>query len=66
MIEKPRITTYLNPAGGWDALHAVAKSLARQRAVAIGGRTLLRANQESAKKPFKKVHETLFLRGLRY
>ncbi|MEH7872146.1 FdhF/YdeP family oxidoreductase [Rhizobium laguerreae] len=41
----PGIRPYDHPAGGWDALKAVAKTLARQQIVAQGSRTLLKANQ---------------------
>lgn len=41
----PGITPYDHPAGGWDALRAVAKTLAHQQIVAQGSRTLLKANQ---------------------
>lgn len=41
----PGISRYDRPAGGWDALKAVAKTLARQQIAAQGSRTLLRANQ---------------------
>ncbi|TIN69220.1 MAG: FdhF/YdeP family oxidoreductase [Mesorhizobium sp.] len=41
----PGIRPYDHPAGGWDALKAVAKTLAHQRIVAQGSRTLLKANQ---------------------
>lgn len=39
------IEQYDHPAGGWDALKAVAKTLAHQQIVAQGTRTLLKANQ---------------------
>ncbi|MDF1631294.1 FdhF/YdeP family oxidoreductase [Mycoplana sp. MJR14] len=39
------IEPYDHPAGGWDALKAVAKTLAHQQVVAQGSRTLLKANQ---------------------
>jgi len=39
------IEHYDHPAGGWDALKAVAKTLAHQQIVAQGTRTLLKANQ---------------------
>jgi molybdopterin-dependent oxidoreductase alpha subunit len=39
------IEPYSHPAGGWDALKAVAKTLAQQQIVAQGSRTLLKANQ---------------------
>lgn len=39
------IERYDHPAGGWDALKAVAKTLAHQQIVAQGSRTLLKANQ---------------------
>ncbi|MBX4949618.1 FdhF/YdeP family oxidoreductase [Rhizobium binae] len=39
------IEQYDHPAGGWDALKAVAKTLAHQQIVAQGSRTLLKANQ---------------------
>jgi molybdopterin-dependent oxidoreductase alpha subunit len=39
------IQRYDHPAGGWDALKAVAKTLAHQQIVAQGSRTLLKANQ---------------------
>ncbi|MBY5814515.1 FdhF/YdeP family oxidoreductase [Rhizobium leguminosarum] len=39
------IEKYDHPAGGWDALKAVAKTLAHQQIVAQGSRTLLKANQ---------------------
>ncbi len=39
------IERYDHPAGGWDALKAVAKTLAHQQIVAQGTRTLLKANQ---------------------
>ncbi|ESZ24057.1 FdhF/YdeP family oxidoreductase [Mesorhizobium sp. L2C084A000] len=41
----PGILRYDHPAGGWDALKAVAKTLARQQIAVQGSRTLLRANQ---------------------
>ncbi|MRG55338.1 FdhF/YdeP family oxidoreductase [Phyllobacterium sp. SYP-B3895] len=47
-MKKPRpkgIARYDHPAGGWDALKAVAKTLAHQQIVAQGSRTLLKANQ---------------------
>ncbi|ASP98436.1 CbbBc protein [Sinorhizobium meliloti] len=44
--QRPRgIEQYTHPAGGWDALKAVAKTLAHQQIVAQGSRTLLKANQ---------------------
>ncbi|WP_027055224.1 FdhF/YdeP family oxidoreductase [Mesorhizobium erdmanii] len=39
------IARYSHPAGGWDALREVAKTLAHQRIIAQGSRTLLKANQ---------------------
>jgi molybdopterin-dependent oxidoreductase alpha subunit len=39
------IELYNQPAGGWDALKAVAKTLARQQIAAQGSLTLLKANQ---------------------
>ncbi|OWV73826.1 CbbBc protein [Rhizobium sp. R339] len=39
------IEQYDRPAGGWDALKAVAKTLAHQQVVAQGAMTLLKANQ---------------------
>jgi molybdopterin-dependent oxidoreductase alpha subunit len=39
------IRPYDSPAGGWDAVKSVAKSLAHQQIVAQGSRTLLKANQ---------------------
>ncbi|MBX4897059.1 FdhF/YdeP family oxidoreductase [Rhizobium bangladeshense] len=39
------IEQYDHPAGGWDALKAVARTLADQRVVAQGTMTLLKANQ---------------------
>jgi len=39
------IEQYDQPAGGWDALKAVAKTLAHQHVVAQGSMTLLKANQ---------------------
>jgi molybdopterin-dependent oxidoreductase alpha subunit len=39
------IEQYDHPAGGWDALKAVAKTLVHQQIVAQGSRTLLKANQ---------------------
>lgn len=39
------IERYDHPAGGWDALKAVAKTLAHQQIVAQGTLTLLKANQ---------------------
>ncbi|MBB3456439.1 molybdopterin-dependent oxidoreductase alpha subunit [Rhizobium sp. BK313] len=39
------IEQYDHPAGGWDALKAVAKTLAHQQVVAQGTMTLLKANQ---------------------
>lgn len=39
------IERYSHPAGGWDALKAVAKTLAHQQVVAQGTMTLLKANQ---------------------
>jgi molybdopterin-dependent oxidoreductase alpha subunit len=39
------IEQYDQPAGGWDALKAVAKTLAHQQIVAQGTKTLLKANQ---------------------
>ncbi|MGO6707448.1 FdhF/YdeP family oxidoreductase [Rhizobium leguminosarum] len=39
------IEQYDRPAGGWDALKAVAKTLAHQQIVAQGSKTLLKANQ---------------------
>ena len=44
--ERPEgIEKYDHPAGGWDALKAVAKTLAHQQIVAQGTMTLLKANQ---------------------
>ncbi|MFC5758562.1 FdhF/YdeP family oxidoreductase [Rhizobium sp. GCM10022189] len=39
------VESYEHPAGGWDALKAVAKTLKHQQIVAQGSATLLRANQ---------------------
>ncbi|MBY2918779.1 FdhF/YdeP family oxidoreductase [Rhizobium leguminosarum] len=39
------IERYDHPAGGWDALKAVVKTLAHQQIVAQGSKTLLKANQ---------------------
>ncbi|MDQ0323910.1 molybdopterin-dependent oxidoreductase alpha subunit [Pararhizobium capsulatum DSM 1112] len=39
------IESYDHPAGGWDALKSVARTLARQQIVVQGSRTLLKANQ---------------------
>jgi len=39
------VETYSHPAGGWDALKAVAKTLKHQQIVAQGSTTLLKANQ---------------------
>lgn len=39
------IQQYDRPAGGWDALKAVAKTLAHQQIIVQGSRTLLKANQ---------------------
>ncbi|MEZ2126900.1 MULTISPECIES: FdhF/YdeP family oxidoreductase [unclassified Sinorhizobium] len=39
------IERYDHPAGGWDALKAVARTLAHQQVVAQGTKTLLKANQ---------------------
>ncbi|MDH7803896.1 MULTISPECIES: FdhF/YdeP family oxidoreductase [unclassified Rhizobium] len=39
------IEKYDHPAGGWDALKAVAKTLAHQQIIAQGTMTLLKANQ---------------------
>ncbi|MDR7144819.1 FdhF/YdeP family oxidoreductase [Rhizobium sp. BE258] len=39
------IESYTAPAGGWGALKAVAKTLARQQIIAEGAATLLKANQ---------------------
>ncbi|MGV1793080.1 FdhF/YdeP family oxidoreductase [Rhizobium sp. A37_96] len=47
-MEKDRpegIRTYNEPAGGWGALRAVAKTLKHQQVVAQGSAMLLRANQ---------------------
>jgi len=41
----PGIERYDHPAGGWDALTAVAKALKRQQVLAQGTLTLLKANQ---------------------
>ncbi len=44
--ERPQgIEPYDDPAGGWGALKAVAKTLAHQQIVAQGAATLLKANQ---------------------
>ncbi len=44
--ERPEgIERYDDPAGGWGALKAVAKTLAHQQVVAQGAATLLKANQ---------------------
>ncbi|KQV70477.1 FdhF/YdeP family oxidoreductase [Rhizobium sp. Root1220] len=39
------IETYDEPAGGWGALRAVAKTLAHQQVIVQGAATLLKANQ---------------------
>lgn len=39
------VEAYSHPAGGWDALKAVAKTLKHQQIVAQGSTTLLKANQ---------------------
>src|SRR5215813_584912 len=39
------VEAYGHPAGGWDALKAVAKTLKHQQIVAQGSATLLKANQ---------------------
>lgn len=41
----PGVKPYTHPAGGWDALKAVAGALADQDTVARGGQALLDANQ---------------------
>ncbi|MCK5909594.1 MAG: FdhF/YdeP family oxidoreductase, partial [Caulobacter sp.] len=41
----PGVRPYRHPAGGWDALKAVAGALIDQEAVVEGGKTLMRANQ---------------------
>ncbi|PIB96751.1 FdhF/YdeP family oxidoreductase [Caulobacter sp. X] len=41
----PGVRPYRHPAGGWDALKAVAGALIDQETVVEGGKTLLRANQ---------------------
>ncbi|MBB3979725.1 molybdopterin-dependent oxidoreductase alpha subunit [Rhizobium azooxidifex] len=44
--ERPEgIESYDDPAGGWGALKAVAKTLAHQQVIAQGTATLLKANQ---------------------
>jgi molybdopterin-dependent oxidoreductase alpha subunit len=39
------VRSYTHPAGGWDALKAVAGALVDQATVVEGGKTLMRANQ---------------------
>ncbi|WP_299845742.1 hypothetical protein [uncultured Jannaschia sp.] len=39
------IVDYRHPAGGWDALKAVAETLKRQQIIVEGSRALLKANQ---------------------
>jgi len=39
------VRPYAHPAGGWDALRAVAGALVDQETVVEGGKTLMRANQ---------------------
>jgi molybdopterin-dependent oxidoreductase alpha subunit len=39
------VRPYTHPAGGWDALKAVAGALVDQETVVEGGKTLMRANQ---------------------
>lgn len=41
----PGVRPYRHPAGGWDALKAVAGALIDQETVVEGGKTLMRANQ---------------------
>ncbi len=41
----PGVRDYTHPAGGWDALKAVAGALVDQATVIEGGKTLMRANQ---------------------
>ncbi len=41
----PGVRPYRHPAGGWDALKAVAGALVDQETVIEGGKTLMRANQ---------------------
>jgi molybdopterin-dependent oxidoreductase alpha subunit len=41
----PGVRDYTHPAGGWDALKAVAGALVDQETVIEGGKTLMRANQ---------------------
>lgn len=41
----PRIEPYTGPAGGWDALKRSWQALRDEHITALGGRTLLRANQ---------------------
>ena len=43
--EVPGVQTYRGPAGGWDALKAVAEALRSQEVVVDGVKTLLRNNQ---------------------
>ena len=43
--DPPGIHAYRHPAGGWDALEAVAAHLHRQRVIKIGTATLLHSNQ---------------------
>src|SRR5262249_28885031 len=43
--EPAGIRPFHGPAGGWQALKAVAENLARQPVITLGGKTLLRANQ---------------------
>lgn len=45
MSEVKGVRRYAHPAGGWDALKAVAGALVDQETVIEGGKTLMRANQ---------------------
>ena len=44
MTTKPDIRTYNSPAGGWDALEAMSKTLVEQGVAVSGAATLFRMN----------------------
>lgn len=43
--DRPRVEPYAGPAGGWDALSSVARSLRRERVPVKGAQALLKVNQ---------------------
>ncbi|MDR3506433.1 MAG: FdhF/YdeP family oxidoreductase [Caulobacteraceae bacterium] len=45
MAKDDGVRPYTHPAGGWDALGAVARAIRTQMDVAVGAKTLLRNNQ---------------------